>query len=169
MKLSEIWELVDENKNKTGILLERGKISSIPKGMYHLVVDIWCKNKNNEILLTQRHPNKNYGLLWECTGGSVVAGEESLDGAIRELMEETGIHEDKTHLIYLGDTKKSNYIVDTYLYLLNDNDQNLNLQKDEVVDTKFVSIDDIKNYKDVIVDKVWERFCQFKDKIINNS
>lgn len=165
--MAEIWELVDENKNKTGVLHERGKETSIPKGMYHLVVDIWCKTRNNEILLTQRHHNKNYGLLWECTGGSVVAGEDSIDGAVRELAEEIGIYADKSNMIYLGDTKKSNYIIDTYLYILNDDNPNLILQKEEVVDAKFVSINNMDNYIDVIVDGVWERFCQFKEKIIN--
>jgi 8-oxo-dGTP pyrophosphatase MutT (NUDIX family) len=29
--------------------------------------------------------------MWECVGGSVVKGEESLQGAIREVKEEVGV------------------------------------------------------------------------------
>jgi len=38
-----------------------------------------------------RHPNKKeYSNYWENTGGSVLSGETSKVGAIRELFEETG-------------------------------------------------------------------------------
>lgn len=67
--MAEIWELVDINKNKTGVIHERGKEDSIPQGMYHLVVEIWTKNSKGQIVLTQRHQNKTYGLMWECSGG----------------------------------------------------------------------------------------------------
>ena len=32
-----------------------------------------------------------YPLMWECVGGSVVKGEDSLQGAIREAKEEVGV------------------------------------------------------------------------------
>ncbi|MED4554797.1 NUDIX domain-containing protein [Lysinibacillus capsici] len=52
---------------------------------------IWIRNNKGEFLLTKRHPNKHYPHLWECPGGSIVTGESSLDGAIREVEEEIGI------------------------------------------------------------------------------
>lgn len=55
---------------------------------------IWIKNSEGKWLISKRTPNKNYPLLWECTGGSVVAGEESLSGALREVREELGIELD---------------------------------------------------------------------------
>ncbi|MBR7161339.1 MAG: NUDIX domain-containing protein [Clostridia bacterium] len=115
--MAEIWELVDEQKRKTGILHERAYSEQIPKGFYHIVVEIWTKTRDGELLLTQRHPQKPMGLLWECTMGSVVVGEESREGAARELAEETGIYAREEDLIYLGDTFHSNWIVDSYLYL----------------------------------------------------
>lgn len=30
-------------------------------------------------------------LMWECVGGSVLRGESSVDGAVREVKEEVGI------------------------------------------------------------------------------
>ena len=47
--MAEKWELVDINKNKTGLIHERGKEKSIPEGMYHVVVDVWTKNSKDEI------------------------------------------------------------------------------------------------------------------------
>ena len=71
--MSEKWDLVDINKNKTGITHKRNSKLPIPKDMYHLAVEIWIIKPNGEMLLTQRHPNKNYGLMWEATGGAVLA------------------------------------------------------------------------------------------------
>ncbi|WP_367891691.1 NUDIX domain-containing protein [Holdemania filiformis] len=44
-----------------------------------------------ELLRTQRHPDKPYGLVWEMNGGSVLAGETNRKGACRELCEEAGL------------------------------------------------------------------------------
>ncbi|WP_083787583.1 NUDIX domain-containing protein [Holdemania filiformis] len=44
-----------------------------------------------ELLLTQRHPDKLYGLVWEMNGGPVLAGEINRKGACRELREEAGL------------------------------------------------------------------------------
>ena len=161
----ELWELVDINKNKTGKIHERGKESSIPRGMYHLVAEVWTKNKKGEILLTQRHPDKNYGLMWECTGGSVVAGEESVVAAMRELLEETGLLAEKEALKYLGDTVKDYYIVDTYLYMLEDENPELRLQAEEVVGAMWIPVDEVASKKEMIVEGAWERFCQFEEQL----
>ena len=163
--MTEEWDLVDINKQKTGITHERGKEDSIPFGMYHLVVEIWTKNSNGEILLTQRHPNKNYGLFWECSGGSVVKGESCIFAAQRELFEETGINADINELIYLGDTIKSNYIVETYLYNLKEKECILKLQEEEVVDSMWIKKKIMQDKKEFIVDGVWDRFLEFKEKI----
>ena len=162
--MAEIWELVDEQKKKTGILHERTYSELIPKGLYHIVVEIWTKTKDGKILLTQRHPSKPMGLLWECTMGSVVVGEESIEGAVRELAEETGICARKEDLIYLGDTFHSNWIVDSYLYLPDEKPQ-LRLQEEEVSDAKFVPMAEMDMHRAEIVDGVWMRFCKFREKI----
>ena len=77
----EKWDLYNAKREKSGITVCRGEI--IPKGLYHLSVSAWIVN--------QRHPKKQYPLYWECTGGSVLSGETSLQGAIREVKEELGI------------------------------------------------------------------------------
>lgn len=90
--MEEIWDIYDENRNLTGKTIKRAEyINKIKENEYHLVVHIWIKNDNNEWLISKRTPNKHFPLLWECTGGSALAGEESLTAALREVKEELGI------------------------------------------------------------------------------
>lgn len=164
--MSEIWDLVDKDKNKIGTTYERNCGTPIPKGMYHLAVEIWTIKPNGGILLTQRHQNKNYGLMWEATGGAVLSGESSIQGAVRELYEETGIKVNENELTYIGDIVGDTYIMDEYVHILESEDIELNLQPEEVVDAMWVSKEELENKKDLIVGSVWERYCKYKDQII---
>lgn len=68
----------------------RGEQLSI--GGYHLVVHVWIRNSKGEYLISQRSENRStFPLMWECVSGSVVKGEDSLQGAVRETKEEVGI------------------------------------------------------------------------------
>ena len=86
---TELWDIYDINRNKTGRTVERGKPMS--QDEYHIVVNVWIKNSDGKWLVSKRSPNKHYGNLWECCGGSAVSGEESLTAAIRESKEELGV------------------------------------------------------------------------------
>ena len=163
--MSEIWELVDGQKRKTGILHERIHSNLIPKGLFHIVVEIWTKTPDGRILLTQRSPQKPMGLRWECTMGSILFGEDSRDGAVRELAEETGISAKTEDLIFLGDTFYDHWIMDSYLYLPKEMPK-LSLQEEEVCDAKFVPIEEVELYSDTLTTKVWEHFCKYKDQIV---
>ena len=89
----ELWDAYDRNFKKIeGITLIRGEESSIPKGIYHMVVLILVRHVDGQYLLMRRSPGKAYPLYWEATaGGSVLQGESAIEGALRELREETGI------------------------------------------------------------------------------
>ena len=109
----EIWDVYDINRKKVGKVHERGV--PLLTGEYHLTVEVWVVDSSNRILLSQRHPSRNNGLLWECSGGSVLAGEESVDGAQRECKEEIGIEIDKQLFEYIGSDIRKDYIIDTYV------------------------------------------------------
>jgi 8-oxo-dGTP diphosphatase len=87
--MTEWFDGLDINENLIGIDIERGK--PIPKHIYHVVVEVYAINKENQILVTQRDQAKPFGLKWEITGGSALKGEHILDAALRELQEETGL------------------------------------------------------------------------------
>lgn len=100
----EFWDVVDEHGNRTGRLHERGK--PMKRGEYHLSVSVWIVNSNNEFLISQRTPTQIAPNMWETTGGSAIAGEDSLTAALRESNEELGITLDP----------KNGYIFKSYTY-----------------------------------------------------
>lgn len=85
----ELWDVYDKNRNLTGRTHVRGE--DLLPGEYHLVVHVWIRNSQGQFLMTQRSPNKGFPLLWETTGGSALAGDDSLTAALREVKEETGL------------------------------------------------------------------------------
>ena len=86
----EKWDLYTKYREKTGKEHIRGE--KIPEGFYHLVVHVWIRNCKGEYLISQRAADRpTYPLMWECVGGSVIKGETSLEGAVREVKEEVGL------------------------------------------------------------------------------
>ena len=88
--MGEFWDIYDAKKNKTGKVAERG-VYKFKKGEYHIVVTGIIINSKGEILITKRAEHKRHGGLWECNGGSILKGETSIQGMIRELKEEIGV------------------------------------------------------------------------------
>jgi len=163
--MEELWELIDINRKSTGIAHERSRYMEIPDGLYHLVVEIWVKNGKEEMLLTQRHPLKHYGLMWECSEGSALFGETSEQAAKRELLEETGLDADKGRLVYLGETIMEKYIVDTWLCVFSEEEPELRLQSEEVVDAVWISVDEIKSKSNLLLPGIWQRYERFENTI----
>lgn len=110
------------------------------------------------------------GLKWECSGGAIVKGESPVEGAIRELQEETGIQIMEDELIYLGKNVMEEHqcIMYTYLVCLID-DVQLNLQAEEVVAAKWLEISELENMRKDIVNSVWDRYLQFREKIMRKE
>ena len=142
--MAEYWDIYDCERKPLGKLHRRG--DEIPAGEYHLVVEIWTRDDVGRFLISRRHPDKPFGLLWECTGGSVVAGEDSLTGAQRELEEELGIHAESSELKYVFtsvNVRNRNSIYDIYEVRWNGVLSELTLQEGEVVDAKWVDYDEL--------------------------
>ena len=85
----ELWDIYDKDRNFTGRTHRRG--DPLPTGDFHLTVHVWLQHIDGRFLITKRAPNKGYAGLWECTGGSALAGDDSLAAALREVKEETGL------------------------------------------------------------------------------
>lgn len=88
--MQELWDLYNSKRERTGLSHVRGQ--AIPSGYYHLVVHVWIRNSRGEYLISQRSASREaHPLKWECVGGSVLMGEDSLSGALRETEEEVGV------------------------------------------------------------------------------
>ena len=138
----EFWDLYNINREKLNKIHLRDGKERIKSGEYHIVVNIWIVNSKNEILLTQRHMNKTFPLKWECTGGSVLSGEDSFTGALREVDEEIGITLTKENGKLIHSITRKDDIKDIYLFFENINIKDTKLQEEEVINIKWVKINE---------------------------
>jgi DNA-binding Xre family transcriptional regulator/isopentenyldiphosphate isomerase len=151
---AEIWDLYDENRELLGKDHVRGE--QLPIDGYHLVVHVWIRNSKGEYLIAQRSANRQtYPLMWECVDGSVIKGEDSLQGALREVKEEVGVDllPKKGHVI-LSDIKKIefgkvvNKIVDIWLFKYDGEVDLSNATTDEVAQVAWMNRSQIKELFD---------------------
>ena len=144
----EEWDLYDANGNKINKTTFRGE--RLQDGEYHLVVNAWVMNSNHEFLISQRSPNKTFPYRWECTGGSVLTGESSIEGAMRELKEELGIEVNPKEAIFIG--AKTRYyvgcpdILNVWLFQSEVAIEELILQKEEVCNAMWASVEQIEQF-----------------------
>ena len=90
----ELWDAYNSNFEKIeGLTLIRDSQEKIPDGVYHLVCEVFVRHIDGTYLLMRRDPTKPlYPNMWEAgAGGSALQGETAVEGAMRELREETGI------------------------------------------------------------------------------
>lgn len=153
--MAELWDIYDSNKNKTGRTAERG-VYEFKEGEYHIVVQGIILNSKNEILISKRAPFKKFGEMWECNGGSVLAGETSLEGIIRELREELGINFSKSEAIFLKEVKREKTpsdFKDLWLFKRDVKDEEITFPDGEATEFKWVSIDkfiEMFNNKEIV-------------------
>ena len=151
---AEIWDLYDDNRKRLGKDHVRGV--QLPIDGYHLVVHVWIRNSKGEYLISQRSANRpTFHLVWECVDGSVIKGEDSLQGAVRESKEEVGVDLNpesgqvlftKTRKIIEG--KIFNDILDVWLFEY-DGEVNLsNATTDEVAQVAWMGRSQIKELFD---------------------
>jgi isopentenyldiphosphate isomerase len=135
----EYWDLYSKNRVKLGKLHKRG--DSFTDGTYHIVVNIWIVNSNSEVLIAQRHTKKElWGGLWECSAsGSVLAGENSLQGALRETYEEIGVSLSAADMVLLETIIRKHDFRDTFLVRKDIDIKDLIFHPDEVINAKWVT------------------------------
>ena len=145
--MEEVFDIYTRNGEYIGIELKSICHSKNPRG-YHKPVWIWIINSNNEILVQKRAANKkNHPNKWDMpSAGHVVAGETSIQGAIRETFEELGIQTKESDYKFLFEyiQDKSFEIAQVYLLKMNVDISKLNLQKEEVSEVKWLSYDEFK-------------------------
>lgn len=86
----EMCDVHDQSGVRTGRIVARGTV--LEQGEYYLAVQVWIRDQGGEYLVQQRalHLASGPG-VWATTAGYVLAGEDSISGAIREVNEELGL------------------------------------------------------------------------------
>ena len=136
----ELRDLYDENKKLTGETIYKGQ--DVPKRRYYITVVIFIQNNKNEFLLQKRVKKKDG--KWATTGGHPVSGETSKQGIITEIKEELGINVVEENVELFKTIKTEDDFVDIY-YLKEDIDINeIKIQKEEVEDVKWTTIEEIQ-------------------------
>lgn len=147
----ELWDVLDGNGRRTGRTTQRG--APLAEGEYHLVVHVWIVNSRGEFLITKRSAEKSFlPDLWDTTCGSALAGEESLEAALREVGEETGLSLDAAGGRMLGRYKRHfpplPSFVDVWLFDSEAGIGELRLQESEVSEARWASAGEIMRLKE---------------------
>lgn len=136
----ELRDLYDENKELTGETIYKGQ--DVPKGRYYITVVVFIQNSKNEFLIQKRVKKKDG--KWATTGGHPVSGETSKQGIVTEIKEELGVNVLEKNIKLFKTIKTEDDFVDIY-YLKEDIDiKKIKIQKEEVEDVKWASIDEIE-------------------------
>lgn len=139
----EIWDLFDENGNKTGEIMQAGM--PVPKGLYHMGADVWIVNSENKILIQKRSPSKRLAPnVWAMTGGSVIKGETSLQTIQRETLEELGIKLNCKDFRLMITYKTGNVWVDEYITRQDVDLKDIVMQKEEVSEVKWATYEEVE-------------------------
>ena len=171
----EKWDILDENGTPTGKTALRGR-NFLKNGEYHLVVHIWIFSPDGNILIQKRSDLKQ--LMpgeWAATGGAAISGESSFIAAQRELFEELGITSDENTLKKAFRLKRRNSLLDVWTIGCNTPAENLQLQKSEVSEAKWVTQatleemiknGDFHNYGKDYFRRVFENINQYKGALV---
>ena len=160
--MSEQFDILDINGVPTGLTADKG--TCLKDGHYYLGVHVYIYNSVGEFLLKQRSYNKNFlpgG--WDVVLEHVIAGESSMEGAVRGIAEEIGLSVSESDLDFAGRFvwNKYHHIIDVYFVKANFNVNELSLRNEEVIGTKMVSKDDMME----LVSKMDYRPVQYRKHI----
>ena len=142
----ELVDIVDENNKLTGQIEERWV--AYEKGLWRRTVSCWIMNEKGEVLLQKRTANKiRNPNKWAKTGGQVEAKETVEEAIYREVKEELGIEIPKEQIkvvdIHKSDNKNRRFAYN-FIFVVNYKINDYILQKEEVVEVKYVTIEDIE-------------------------
>lgn len=135
----ETRDLYDINRHLIGKTIK--KDDKIPDNTYIMMVVIFIQNSNNDFLIQKRSLDK--GGKWASTGGHPKSGESSLQSIITEVNEELGI-EINTPILFKQANGK-NTICDLYYIKVDIDLTKITIQKEEVDEVKWASIDEIND------------------------
>ena len=139
--MAEKWDAYDKYRRKTGEMITRGE--PIPAGFRHLVVHMIYYNEKGQILVQRRSETKDLAPgVWAFTGGSALAGEDSITACIRETVEEMGFEPDMSTAELIMSYSRKDSFTDVYLIKTDVEIDALVLQPEEVAEARWLTRSD---------------------------
>ncbi len=166
----EVLDLYDSNRTPLNKTIKR--FDHIGEEEYCLVVGVWVLNSKGEILVTLRANDKNtYPNKWENTAGAVQSGENTLQGAVRELFEETGIKANEEDFVKIHEVREKTAFVDNYVLCKDVNLNDIVFLEGETQDAKLVTFEEFQNMidEDIVARPVVKRFYEVHDDLLSIS
>ena len=156
----EYFDILDENGNKTGKTKLRSEVHR--DGDWHKAVHIWIINNNGDILLQRRCATKdsNPNMLDISSAGHLFAGDNSLEGALRELKEELNLDVNPDDLKFIKTLKRSSKYTATFIN--NEFDDLYILRTDK-------KVDDMKFQEEEISEIMYVPYKKFKEMVKNRQ
>lgn len=135
----ELTDVYDSDKRRTGEIIPR---SEWKEGKYRLVVQM-CIFSGDRMLIQRRSMGKrSFPGLWDTSAaGQVDAGEESHEGAKREIFEELGLEYDLSESDLYVSIRLPHVFND--VYLLEYNGEDITIQRSEVDSYAWATEDEI--------------------------
>ena len=163
----EIWDAYDRQGTKTGTDLIRGE--EIGEGLYHLVCEVVVRHVDGDYLLLQRDFRKEAypGFEEIGAGGSALKGETPLQGARRELREESGIEAGELEELYRTVSDRSHAIHHGYLCVTDAPKTSVALQECETIGYRLIGREELIAFfdSDRCISAQKERLKGFLDSI----
>ena len=161
----ELWDLFDSERKPLGRTHVRGE--EFGEGEYYVCVETWIRNSKGEFLIQKRHPDKKAGNLWEFVGGGTLAGETTLQSAVREVAEETGIAAKAHEFTFFATYQRKNFFQDLYLLRRDVDIKDIILRPDEAIDKRWATEEDILQLiaNQEFVYTVGLRFEKYRDEV----
>lgn len=145
----EYLDIFDENNKPLGIIKEKSKVHEDVD--YHRTAHVWIINNKKELLIQKRSKDKkNNPNCWDISGaGHIKAGEDVINGAIRELKEELGVYakeEDLKLISIIKSEDEPNNCEFAYVYLLESDNkvEDYVFEDKEVSEVKYVYYEDLE-------------------------
>ena len=149
----ELLDIVDENNNLTGKIVDREIVHK--EGLLHREVGVIIINEKGELLLEKRSKTKKQSPeKWAICAGHIEAGDIPEKAILREIKEEIGIDlkiEDLTFLDVFKRDKKfdngqhNNTFIYIYVYRTTNKVEDYIVQEEELSEVKYFAKDKIEN------------------------
>lgn len=139
----EMWDIYDINRQRTSKVVPRGELGGA--GCFHIVVHLCVFDRRGRMLIQRRAEDKEtWAGLWDFTvGGSIVRGETSAQGVVREAMEELGIELDASTLRPSFTANFPAGFDDFYILRAQPHLDTLAVPNDEVAEVSWASFDEV--------------------------
>lgn len=110
--------------------------------------------KNGKFLLVQEAKERCYG-KWNFPAGHLENDENILDGAKREISEECGCKVEINGVLKIGNVITSNKNIVLIAFSTNLLNENIAFDKNEILDAKWFTCEEILNMKEQLRDYNW--------------